>query len=121
MDQAVVSGIGNIYRAELLFRHRLDPLLPGCELREDQWSLLWLDLVELMHEGVRRGRIDTVRPEHDPVAMDRAPRRDRHGGEVYVYRRAGEPCLVCGTAVHNARHVGRNLYWCPRCQQRPAI
>jgi endonuclease-8 len=82
---------------------------------------LWSDLVELMGEGVRRGRIDTVRPEHDPVAMGRAPRQDRHGGEVYVYRRAGEPCLVCGTVVRTARHVGRNLYWCPRCQRRPAI
>lgn len=69
MDQAVVSGIGNVYRAELLFRHRLDPLQPGYELREDQWSALWSDLVELMQDGVRRGRIDTVRPEHDPVAM----------------------------------------------------
>ncbi len=121
MDQAVVSGIGNIYRAELLFRHQLDPLAPGCQLREDQWAALWSDLVELMHDGMRRGRIDTVRPEHDPVAMDRAPRQDRHGGEVYVYRRAGQPCLVCGTVVRTARHVGRNLYWCPRCQQRPAI
>ncbi|MGH3827710.1 MAG: Fpg/Nei family DNA glycosylase, partial [Pseudonocardiaceae bacterium] len=65
MDQAVVSGIGNIYRAELLFRHQLDPLAPGCELREDQWAVLWSDLVELMHDGVRSGRIDTVRPEHD--------------------------------------------------------
>jgi hypothetical protein len=68
MDQAVISGIGNIYRAELLFRHRLDPLRPGCKLREDQWAALWSDLVELMHDGVHRGRIDTVRPEHDPVA-----------------------------------------------------
>ena len=121
MDQAVVSGIGNVYRAELLFRHQLDPLAPGCQLREDQWAVLWSDLVELMREGVRRGRIDTVRPEHDPVRMGRAPRQDRHGGEVYVYRRAGAPCLVCGAAILTARHVGRNLYWCPRCQQRSAI
>ncbi|MGH4011835.1 MAG: hypothetical protein ACRDTH_27345 [Pseudonocardiaceae bacterium] len=110
--QAVISGIGNIYRAELLFRHRLDPLQPGCELRENQWSVLWSDLVELMHDGVRCGRIDTVRPEHDPVAMGRPPRQDRHGGEVYVYRRAGAPCLVCATDVVTARHAGRNLYWC---------
>lgn len=121
MDQSVLAGVGNVYRAELLFRHRLDPLRPGCELTADQWAALWSDLVELMRDGVRRGRIDTVRPEHDPVCMGRAPRQDRHGGEVYVYRRAGAPCLVCGTAVGTARHVGRNLYWCPRCQQRPAI
>ncbi len=121
MDQSVLAGVGNVYRAELLFRHQLDPLRPGCELRADQWATLWSDLVELMGDGVRRGRIDTVRPEHDPSRTGRAPRQDRHGGEVYVYRRAGAPCLVCGTTVVTARHVGRNLYWCPHCQQRPAL
>jgi endonuclease-8 len=120
MDQAVLAGVGNVYRAELLFRHRLDPLQVGSELRPDQWVALWSDLVELMRDGVRRGRIDTVRPEHDPVRMGRPPRQDRYGGEVYVYRRAGAPCLVCGTAVVTARHAGRNLYWCPCCQRRPA-
>ena len=117
----VLIGVGNVYRAELLFRHQLDPLLPGRELRADQWSALWSDLVELMDDGVRRGRIDTVRPEHDPVRTGRAPRRDRHGGEVYVYRRAGAPCLVCGTAVATTAHAGRNLYWWPRCQQQPVL
>jgi len=73
MDQSVLAGIGNVYRAELLFRHQLDPLQPGSELRADQWEVLWSDLVELMRDGVRRGRIDTVRPEHDPVAMGRPP------------------------------------------------
>ena len=58
---------------------------------------MWDDLVELMAEGVRTGRIDTVRPEHTPEAMGRPPRSDDHGGEVYVYRRTGQPCLVCGT------------------------
>ena len=117
----MLIGIGNVYRAELLFRHRLDPLRPGYDLTAEQWAALWSDLVVLMRDGVDHGRIDTVRPEHDPVRMGRAPRQDRHGGEVYVYRRAGEPCLVCGTVVLTARHVGRNLYWCPYCQQRPAV
>lgn len=121
MDQSVLAGVGNVYRAELLFRHRLDPLQPGRDLRADQWAALWSDLVTLMRQGVRQGRIDTVRAEHDPVRMGREPRRDRHGGEVYVYRRTGAPCLVCDTAVVTARHAGRNLYWCPRCQRRPAI
>jgi len=114
-------GVGNIYRAELLFRHQLDPLLPGCELHVERWAALWSDLVDLMTDGVRRGRIDTVRPEHDPVAMGRPPRQDRHGGEVYVYRRTGQPCLVCGTAIVTAPHAARKLYWCPRCQRYPAV
>ncbi len=116
-DQTVLAGVGNVYRAEVLFRHRVDPLRPGNTLRVGQWQAMWEDLAALMREGVRTGRIDTVRPEHTPEAMGRPPRKDDHGGEVYVYRRTGQPCLVCGSAVRTAVLQGRNLFWCPRCQR----
>ncbi|WP_114422824.1 Fpg/Nei family DNA glycosylase [Nocardioides houyundeii] len=116
MDQTVIAGVGNVYRAEVLFRHRIHPLRPGRTLRRGQFLALWDDLIVLMGEGVRSGRIDTVRPEHTPEAMGREPRRDDHGGEVYVYRRTGQPCLVCGTPVRTAVLVGRNLFWCSKCQ-----
>ncbi len=116
MDQQVLAGVGNVYRAEVLFRHRIHPLRPGHTLRISQWRGIWADLVELMGEGVRSGRIDTVRPEHTPEAMGRPPRKDDHGGEVYVYRRTGMPCLVCGSTVRTGELVGRNTFWCPRCQ-----
>ncbi|UDY24479.1 Fpg/Nei family DNA glycosylase [Nocardioides sp. Kera G14] len=117
MDQSVLAGVGNVYRAELLHRHRLDPHRPGRSLRKAQWQAMWEDLVALMRLGVERNRIDTVRPEHEPEAMGREPRRDDHGGEVYVYRRTGQPCLVCGAAVRTVEVEGRNLFWCPRCQR----
>jgi formamidopyrimidine-DNA glycosylase len=116
MDQSIVAGVGNVYRAEILFRHRIHPLRPGRTLRRGQFLTLWADLVELMEYGVRTGRIDTVRPEHTPEAMGRPPRRDDHGGEVYVYRRHGQECLVCGSRVRTDTLVGRNLFWCARCQ-----
>lgn len=118
MDQRVAAGVGNIYRAEVLFRARLHPETPGNELSPRKWRELWADLVELMPFGVRDGRIDTVRDEHSPEATGREPRVDRHGGEVYVYRRAGLPCLVCGRAVSVREFEGRNLYWCGKCQRR---
>jgi endonuclease-8 len=116
MDQTVLAGVGNVYRAEVLFRHRIDPLRPGHTLRSGQFAALWADLVTLMAEGVRTGRIDTVRPEHTPEAMGRPPRVDDHGGEVYVYRRDGRPCHLCGATVRTRVLQGRNLFWCPRCQ-----
>ncbi|GAA0242528.1 Fpg/Nei family DNA glycosylase [Saccharothrix mutabilis subsp. mutabilis] len=116
MDQSVLAGVGNVYRAEVLFRHGVHPLTPGHEIDRALWDDLWSDLVVLMRAGVKVGRIDTVRPEHLPEVTGRAPRRDRHGGEVYVYRRAGLPCLLCGTPVAMAELVGRNLFWCPACQ-----
>ncbi|WP_370947720.1 Fpg/Nei family DNA glycosylase [Amycolatopsis sp. cg5] len=116
MDQSVLAGVGNVYRAEVLFRHGITPMLPGRALDSALWKDIWADLVVLMRHGVRTGSIDTVAPEHLPEAMGRAARDDRHGGEVYVYRRAGMPCYVCGTAIAHSELVGRNLYWCPTCQ-----
>jgi len=117
MNQEVLAGVGNVYRAEVLFRHRIDPMRPGNTLRRAQWQAIWDDLVVLMHDGLAKNRIDTVRPEHTPEAMGRDPRRDDHGGEVYVYRRAGQPCHVCGRAIRTAELQARNLFWCPGCQR----
>ncbi len=119
LDQSVVAGAGLIYVTEVLFRAGLPPTTPGRTLDHEAWQGVWTDLVALMREGVVRGRIDTVHSAHTPEARGRAPRVDRHGGEVYVYRRAGQPCLVCGGAVHSGTLAGRNTYWCADCQ--PAV
>ena len=80
MDQEVLAGVGNVYRAEVLFRHRIDPLRPGHTLRAGQWQAMWDDLVELMAEGVR-DRPDRHRPARahargdGPPAARRRPRR----------------------------------------------
>lgn len=118
MDQNVLAGVGNVYRAEVLFRHRIHPLRPGKTLRISQWQAIWADLAALMREGVVHNRIDTVRPEHTAAAMGRDPRADDHGGEVYVYRRTAQPCLVCGTPVRSETLAGRNSFWCSSCQPR---
>ncbi|MBV7668700.1 Fpg/Nei family DNA glycosylase [Streptomyces halstedii] len=117
MDQKVVAGVGNVYRAEVLFRHGIDPYRPGKQLTRGEWEAVWADLRVLMREGVRTNRIDTVRPEHLPEAMGRPPRVDDHGGEVYVYRRARQPCHICGTGIRTADLAARNLFWCPACQR----
>ncbi|WFB09575.1 Fpg/Nei family DNA glycosylase [Streptomyces sp. LX-29] len=118
MDQKVIAGVGNVYRAEVLFRHGIDPYRSGRDLTRAEWDAIWDDLVALMREGVRNNRIDTVRPEHTPEAMGRPPRVDDHGGEVYVYRRATMPCHICGGEVRTADLAARNLFWCPGCQRR---
>jgi endonuclease VIII len=119
LDQSVVAGAGLIYVTEVLFRAGLPPTTPGRELDPGTWHRIWTDLGALMREGVEHGRIDTVHTAHTPEAMGRAPRVDRHGGEVYVYRRAGAPCLVCGAPVQAGTLAGRNTYWCSTCQ--PAL
>lgn len=110
MDQSVLAGVGNVYRAEVLFRQRLDPMCPGRDLGAEGWDRLWADLVALMRDGLRRGCIATLCPEH-------RRRRIPASREHYVYRRAELPCLVCGTPVATAVLGGRKLYWCPYCQR----
>jgi endonuclease-8 len=114
MDQSVIAGVGNVYRAEALFRHGLDPQLPGRALTRKCWDELWADVVDLLRDGVRRGKIETLRPEHDPRLHDMGV--GPCARTAYVYKRTGEPCLVCGTPVAHARHLARNLFWCPACQ-----
>ena len=112
MDQSVIAGVGNVYRSELLYRHGIDPYRPGRDIDRAEFDVAWADLVELMNVGVRRGRIVVVRPEHDHGAPAYGPRRPR----TYVYRRAGEPCRLCGTRVSTAVMEGRSLFWCNGCQ-----
>ena len=117
MDQRVFAGVGNMYRAEVRFRLGMRPYREGRAVGRSDFDVMWSDLVELMTAGTKRGRIDTVRIEHSPEAMGRPARKDRHGGEVYVYRRESMPCILCGTGIAMADMQGRKLYWCPACQR----
>jgi formamidopyrimidine-DNA glycosylase len=112
MDQAVVAGVGNVYRAEILYRHRVDPYLPGRQLDDARWGPLWGDLVALMRAGLRSGRIVTTEPRDRDRPGGKAQREDSH----YVYRRAGLPCRICTTPVRMEPLAARKLYWCPTCQ-----
>jgi endonuclease-8 len=113
MDQHIIAGIGNAFRAELLYRAGLNPYVEGIGLTVLQWQMLWRDAQRMMRLGLRANRIVTTRPED----------REHHRGRVrptdatYVYRRAGMPCRRCGTTVLMEPLAGRRLYWCPSCQR----
>ena len=112
MDQTVIAGVGNVYRSELLFRHRIDPFRPGRTISQPEFEAAWVDLVALMKVGLRRGKIIVVLPEHDHGAPSYRAGRPR----TYVYRRSGDPCRVCGTTIRTEVLDGRNVFWCPVCQ-----
>lgn len=114
MDQNVVSGIGNVYRAEMLFRASLNPHTPGKAVPVDTVRALWRDWVELLGIGVETGQMMTM-DDLDPEAYRKAmaSRDDRH----WVYHRAGLPCRMCGTEIVLEEMQARKLYWCPSCQR----
>lgn len=113
MDQEVVAGIGNVYRAELLFRARLDPYRPGKDVPVELLRELWRDWSYLLGVGVETGQMLTMDGlTGDALERAKANRHDRH----WVYHRAGQPCRVCGTPIATAEMATRNLYWCPKDQ-----
>ncbi|PPG70861.1 Fpg/Nei family DNA glycosylase [Rathayibacter rathayi] len=113
MDQSVVSGIGNIYRAELLYRAGLNPHTPGKQVPLEVAQALWRDWAYLLEDGIRTGMMITRRgltgAERSKAVRSRAERN-------YVYKREGLPCRVCGTNILLEEIGARKLYWCPVCQ-----
>ena len=116
MRQEVIGGIGNIYRAELLFRARIEPHKPGRDLTRAQFDALWRDARALLRDGVRDGAIITTRPKDRPPGVPVLGRRMRKDARSYVAFRNREPCRICGTPISMEIMAGRKLYWCPTCQ-----
>ena len=112
MDQSVLAGVGNIYRAEVLFRQAVDPWTPGTAVDVETAGRLWDDTVSTMSDGVRDGRIVTTPPSLWTGGAALAPDADAH----FVYKREGMPCRACGTLVGVTEIGARKLYWCPGCQ-----
>ena len=113
LDQKLVAGIGNVYRAEMLFLAGVDPHTPANEVDEAAANRLWELAVDLLTVGERIGRIVTV----DPGEVGYRTHRDVPAGErLHVYHRDGMPCRRCGSEIRRGEVGGRSLWWCPQCQ-----
>lgn len=120
MEQDVLAGIGNVYRCEVLHRHRINPMTPGERLKRASWELIWADLRRLLPLGVATSRIVTVTEQVAEVEEALAKGEEVHLDErtSYVYRRTGEDCGRCGSVIRAKDVAGRTLYWCGNCQRR---
>lgn len=111
MDQKVIAGIGNVYRAEILFACGLDPLREARSITDAEFDCIWSETVSMMRRGARSGKIVTV-PASE--AGGKQPSRLTGQDRMQVYRR--ERCRRCGGPVSTAQVAGRTLYWCPNDQ-----
>lgn len=115
LDQSVISGVGNVYRAEALFTCGIHPDVPARDLGTDDVAALCATVVAMLRAGERAGRIVTVEPADVGVTA----RRDVPSAErVYVYKRAGLPCRRCTTTIVSWELGARTVFACPRCQPR---
>jgi endonuclease-8 len=112
MDQSVAAGVGNIFRAELLYRAKQSPFAAGREVEENTLRSIWREAGVLMKAAMVDRRIVTTKPKDRPHKKGQALKEEAH----YVYRRQGKLCFVCGTKILTKVMAGRNLFWCPVCQ-----
>ncbi len=114
MDQAVVSGLGNIFRAEILFRQRIHPRTLGKDLSREQFDRVWADSVALLKVGVKHDRIITVSRafarERFGKTFSKLARRERW----YVYKQP--TCPFTGGPIETYELAGRTVYWSPAWQ-----
>jgi endonuclease-8 len=112
LDQGVVSGIGNVLRAELLNMVGVHPTTPGSSIDRATFDRLWRTTTDVMTTAVDEGRIITRRPGGvAPADLDEIQGR-------FVYRR--DSCGRCGTPVEHLTIASRAINACPVCQPRPA-
>lgn len=105
LNQSVLSGIGNVYKSELLFRQRQNPFAPVGDFSDEQLLRLLADAAELLRRNSGGGM--------------RTTRFRTNGPKLWVYDRAGAACLECGTTIAMRRQgdLGRSTYYCPHCQR----
>jgi endonuclease-8 len=113
LNQKVASGIGNVYKCEVLFLHKLHPETLLEQLDDETLRCVYDTARKLMHDNLGGGARRTIQTSTNVPVRPDAPRH-------WVYGRVGKPCFKCGATVE-CRRIGtipRTTYWCPRCQPR---
>lgn len=116
LDQSVFAGIGNVYRAELLFLTGTNPETPGTALDKATFEKLWQLARKLLAIGVQTNRIITVQSSVVATKL-KAGRNVNRREALYVYKRSH--CRMCESAIAVSTNATRTMYHCPQCQ--PAL
>jgi len=114
LAQTIAAGIGNVYKSEALFLERLDPWSPSRALADERLIILYRRAAALMRDNLERGGFRTTTRAAGARRSEPVPREDRY----WVYRRAGQPCRVCGGPILSRLQGddARMTYWCASCQ-----
>ena len=111
LDQSIITGIGNIYADEILFKSRLNPLLKPKDLNDKQLNNIIKYTRETLEEAIELGGT-TIKTYESSKGV--------HGlfqNKLLVHTKAGEMCSVCGTTIIKITVNGRGTYYCPKCQK----
>lgn len=114
LDQTRVTGLGNIYAVEALFRARIHPSKTSATLSRKRVPLLHLSIRDVLSEAIERITMMNIDMQNIEGSYFSGSSDDRWN----VYDREGERCFDCGTSIRRIKHAGRSTYFCPRCQRR---
>ena len=114
LDQKRVTGLGNIYAAEVMFLARTNPFTIASEISRRRVPRLHRAILDVLTESIAYGSTMNVDPEN----IEGSYYGGSYEGRWRVYDREGEPCTACGTRIRRVSHAGRSTYFCPRCQRR---
>lgn len=111
MDQKFISGVGNLYAVEALFRAKIHPEKSASILSDKQKEVLFKKIKEVLCRAT----------SHKGSSVDQYVQLSGKPGEYVkyhkVYNRKGEPCIVCRTPIERIALGGRGTYFCPKCQR----
>ena len=110
LDQSFISGIGNIYAAEILFRAKINPQRPAQSLVKKEQLVLYGEMQKVLKSAIK----------HGGSSVDDYVRVSGKNGDYArfhrVYGREGKPCFICSSPVKRIAQGGRGTYFCPKCQ-----
>lgn len=116
LDQTVVSGVGNIYADEALWRARLHGERPGTRLRRTDVQRLLADV-----RGVMAAALDQGGTSFDALYVNVNGESGYFDRSLHAYGQEGRPCERCGTPIVRVAFMNRSSYFCPVCQPRPRV
>ena len=111
MDQKVVTGVGNIYATEALFKAGISPIRPAGNISVKRYQLLASEIKEILTEAIKQGGT-TLK---DFVGGDGKPGYFQQ--TLHIYGKTGNDCPKCKTALKSLKLASRNSVYCPKCQK----
>lgn len=112
LDQRIVSGLGNIYADEVLFRAKVRPTRPAGQLSGDELKQLRAAIAPVLKAGIRAGGTSLADRAFLLPDGTAGEFRDR----LFAYGREGEPCRRCAMPIQRIKIAGRSSFFCPSCQ-----
>ncbi|MCI1674085.1 MAG: bifunctional DNA-formamidopyrimidine glycosylase/DNA-(apurinic or apyrimidinic site) lyase [Bifidobacterium tibiigranuli] len=113
LDQRLISGVGNIYADEALWRSRIYWARAGCSIAPRTLHRLLTSVREVFAESLAQGGTS-----FDSLYVNVNGESGYFSRSLNAYGRAGKPCPRCGTPIRRERFGSRSSYYCPRCQRR---